>query len=357
MNVIKHLAAALFDADMDAILITSDVSLAYITGMPGIEGAVFVTKDEKAYCFTDSRYIESAQDIVSQRGFDVATVEGNNYFRHINRLCELLGVKVLGFEDAYMTVAEHGRACEVFDPMLAEASFVLKNMRAHKTPVEAEYIKRAQRIAEDALDTLLGEIRPGATENIYRARLEYLMAVKGSEMPAFSTILISGSKTSMPHGVPGDNIIQKGDFITFDFGATVNGYRSDMTRTVAVGQPTEEMKKVYDIVLNANLAAIEKAQIGMPLKDVDAAARDIITKAGYGQYFGHSTGHGVGIEIHESPSVSTRSRDNIENGHIITIEPGIYLPGKFGVRIEDMLYFEADNKINLTEYTKNLIIL
>jgi Xaa-Pro aminopeptidase len=357
MNVIRDLAAGLLAADMDAMLITSDVSLAYITGMPGIEGVAFFTKDEKAYCFTDSRYIESARDIVTQRGFDVSTVEGNNYFRHINQLCELFNIKVLGFEDAYMTVSEHSRACEVFDPMLAAASFVLKNLRSHKTPVEAEYIKKAQRIAEEAFDTLLGEIRPGATENIYRARLEYLMTVKGSEMPAFNTILISGSKTSMPHGVPGDNIIQKGDFITFDFGATVNGYRSDMTRTVAVGQPTEEMKKVYDIVLNANLAAIEKANIGMPLKDVDAAARNVITKSGYGQYFGHSTGHGVGIEIHEAPSVSTRSKDNIENGHIITIEPGIYLPGKFGVRIEDMLYFHNGNKINLTEYTKNLIIL
>ena len=176
-------------------------------------------------------------------------------------------------------------------------------------------------------------------------------------MPAFDTILISGKKTSMPHGVSGDNIIREGDFITFDFGATVNGYRSDMTRTVAVGNVSTEMKKVYDTVLEAQLAAIDKAETGAELKDVDAAARDIIKRAGYGEYFGHGTGHGVGIEIHEAPSVSPRAAGVIENGHIITIEPGIYIPNTFGVRIEDMLYFNGDNRTNLTEYTKKLVVL
>ena len=183
------------------------------------------------------------------------------------------------------------------------------------------------------------------------------MSTLGSEKPAFDTILISGKKTSMPHGVPGDNVINNGDFVTFDFGATVNGYRSDMTRTVAIGHTTQEMKKVYDIVLSAQLKAIEKAQIGVPLKDVDAAARKTISDAGFGAYFGHSTGHGVGLEVHEGPSVSPKSLDILQDGHVITIEPGIYSPDAFGVRIEDMLIFKADQQINLTEYPKKLIIL
>ena len=314
MNIIKTLAIQLLRNNMDAILITDNVGLAYVTGMSNIEGAAFITRDEKAYCFTDSRYIEAAQKIVLPRGFEVSTVEGNNYFKHIGQMCRDMNIKILGFEDAYMTVQEYKRAQAAFDSELTDASGILHESRSHKSSFEANSIKRAQKIAEESLDILLGEIKPGDTEKACKARLEYLMSAKGSEMPSFDTIFISGKKTSMPHGVSGDNIIQKGDFITIDFGATVNGYKSDMTRTVAVGSVNDEMKKVYDTVLRAQLAAIEKACIGIPLKDVDAAARDIIKNAGYGQYFGHGTGHGVGLEIHEAPTVSPRSTANAENG-------------------------------------------
>ncbi|MBR4954651.1 MAG: aminopeptidase P family protein [Clostridia bacterium] len=358
MNIIKTLSALLRQNNMDAVLITDNVALAYVTGMSNIEGTAFITKDEKAFCFTDSRYIEAAQNIVPPRGFAVSTVEGNNYFKHISQMCKDLGVKALGFEDAYMTVQQYKRAEAVFDHLqLVDASGILQELRTHKSDFEVNSIKRAQKIAEEALDILLGEIKPGDTEKACKARLEYLMSVKGSEMPSFDTIFITGKKTSMPHGVSGDNIIEKGDFITIDFGATINGYKSDMTRTVAVGGVSDEMKKVYDTVLCAQLAAIEKAVVGTPLKDVDSAARDIIKNAGYGQYFGHGTGHGVGLEIHEAPTVSPRSSVNAANGQVITIEPGIYIPETFGVRIEDMLYFVDDNRVNLTNYPKNLIIL
>ncbi|MBQ2864906.1 MAG: aminopeptidase P family protein [Clostridia bacterium] len=357
MSIINELSRLLVQNDLDAVLITDNVALAYVTGMSNIEGAAFITKDEKAFCFTDSRYIEAAKLIVEPNGFYVSTVENNNYFRHISGMCSDMSITSLGFEDAYMTVSEYRRAETAFNVRLVGASGILQELRAHKRQFEADSIIKAQRIAEESLDILLGEISPGTSEKACKARLEYLMAVRGSEMPAFDTILISGKKTSMPHGVSGDNIIREGDFITFDFGATVNGYRSDMTRTVAVGNVSTEMKKVYDTVLEAQLAAIDKAEMGAALKDVDAAARDIIKRAGYGEYFGHGTGHGVGIEIHEAPSVSPRAAGVIENGHIITIEPGIYIPDTFGVRIEDMLYFNGDNRINLTEYTKNLVIL
>ena len=357
MNIIKTLSTQLLRNNIDAILITDNVALAYVTGMSNIEGTVFITRDEKAFCFTDSRYIEAAKMIVAPRGFEVSIVEGSDYFKHIGRMCKELGIKTLGFEDAYMTVQQYKRAQMVFDADLVDASGILQDLRTYKTAFEVSSIKCAQKIAEESLDILLGEIKPGDTEKACKARLEYLMSVKGSEMPSFDTIFITGKKTSMPHGVSGDNIIQKGDFITIDFGATINGYKSDMTRTFAVGSVSDDMKRVYDTVLNAQLAAIEKACVGTPLKDVDAAARDIIKGEGFGAYFGHGTGHGVGLEIHEAPTVSPRSSSIAQNGQVITVEPGIYIPGSFGVRIEDMLYFDEGNRINLTKYPKNLIIL
>lgn len=357
MISLNDFSVLLANNDLDAMLITSAPSLTYAAGMNGLEGVIFITKDKKAFCFTDSRYIEAAKKHTEPLGFDTSTVAGNNYFKQIGILCDSFGIQKLGFEEKYMTVAEYNSAKDSLPVELNPASGILSRLRERKSSFEASCIISAQRIAEKAFDTLLGEIRPGMTENECKARLEYHMACAGSENPGFSTILISGAKTSMPHGVPGDKVIEQGDFITFDFGAEVKGYKSDMTRTVAVGHATDEMKKVYDTVLEAQLAAIEIAAVGVEAKRVDKAARDVIAKAGYGEFFGHATGHGVGLEVHEGPRVSAKCSDVLENGNVITVEPGIYIPGKFGVRIEDMLYFEDNNKINMTKCAKKLIIL
>jgi Xaa-Pro aminopeptidase len=230
-------------------------------------------------------------------------------------------------------------------------------LREVKEQAEVDCIVAAQRIAEQALEKLLPFIKPGAVENELAAELEHQMRVLGSTGVSFPTILVSGAKSSLPHGTPGDKKIEYGDFVTIDFGAMVGGYHSDMTRTFAVGTATDEMKKVYDTVLRAQLAGIEALEVGVPGCQVDKAARDIIEQAGYGKYFGHGLGHSLGLNIHESPRASKAWPHPFKEGNIITIEPGIYLPGKFGVRIEDMVYLSPEGKKNLTKAPKELLIL
>ena len=240
----------------------------------------------------------------------------------------------------------------------ASLSEKLLKLRSVKKKEETDSIIAAQRIAEKAFDDILSFIKEGVTEKEIAATLEYRMKCHGAEGLAFDTIAVSGANTSLPHGVPTDKRVEKGDFVTMDFGAVVNGYMSDMTRTVAVGFVTDEMQKVYDTVLAANIKAADEIKAGMLCKEADAIARGIITEAGYGAFFGHGLGHGVGLMIHEAPNLSPRAGGSVlRAGQIVTDEPGIYLPGKFGVRIEDMLLVRKNNCKNLTKAPKHLIIL
>ena len=215
----------------------------------------------------------------------------------------------------------------------------------------------AQRIAEKALTDILNEIRPGVTEKEIAARLQYLMLHYGAEDKSFDPIVVSGPNGSLPHGVPSEKVIQAGEFVTMDFGCICHGYCSDMTRTVAVGSVTDEMRQVYDTVLQAQLAGIAAARAGATGKAVDGAARDIIRQAGYGPCFGHSFGHSVGVEIHEGPNATPSNDKPLPAGAVISAEPGIYLPGKLGVRIEDVLYLTPEGCQNLTLAPKELVIL
>ena len=215
----------------------------------------------------------------------------------------------------------------------------------------------AQRIAERALEEILKEIRPGVTEKEIAARLQYLMLHYGASDMSFDPIVVSGPNGSLPHGVPTEKKIQSGEFVTMDFGCIYRGYCSDMTRTVAVGSVTEEMRNVYETVLSAQLAGIEAARAGVTGKEVDGAARAVIAEAGYGAYFGHSFGHGVGVEIHESPNASPMNEKPLPKGAVISAEPGIYLPGKLGVRIEDVIVLTEDGCRNITKAPKELLVL
>ncbi len=226
-----------------------------------------------------------------------------------------------------------------------------------KTEDEVEKIIAAQRIAEKAFEHILGFIKPGKTEKEVRLELEYYMLSHGADDLSFETIAVAGVKTSMPHGVPGDNVIKSGDFVTMDYGALVDGYHSDMTRTVAVGDITDEQIKVYAAVLEAQLAGLNSLHNGISGVDADKAARGVIEKAGYDDCFGHGTGHGVGVEIHEAPTLSPRSKHVLKTGHVVTVEPGIYVPGKFGVRIEDMALITDDGCRILTDCPKELIVI
>ena len=356
MERLNKLAAMAKKLGCDGVLITEGENLCYATGFVGLEGMVLVTADGKGWCFTDSRYIEAAEKAIAPWGYQVIQPDVS-YPQCVAQLCQEHKLESLLFEDQDMTVASHARYTAAVPAKLIPAGEAFSETREVKEEIEVERIVAAQRIAEKALEEILPLIKPGAVEREVAAELDYRMARLGSTGVSFPTIFVSGAKSSLPHGTPGDKKIEAGDFVTIDFGAMVGGYHSDMTRTFAVGYATDEMKKVYDTVLRAQLAGIEAMAEGVPGSQVDKAARDIIEQAGYGPYFGHGLGHSLGLNIHESPRAAKTYHRELVQGNIITIEPGIYLPGKFGVRIEDMVYLAADGKRNLTLAPKELRIL
>ncbi len=344
----------LFDflGDRAALIITPE-NRRYLTGFPSTEGYVFAAGGELIFLI-DSRYSEAAEKSVTSAKvvlLEDARVQIKEVFEKSGCKEVLLETLISVEEAEHMATIVPARADKGLTQCILE-------MRAVKRDDEIEKIVKAQRIAEKAFEHMLGFIRPGITEREMGLELDYFMLKNGAEALSFETIAVSGPNTSLPHGVPGDRVLQNGDFITMDFGATYDGYHSDMTRTVALGYATDEMKNIYDIVYTAAQKAIEATAAGVKAADVDAKARDHIKAAGYGRYFGHGTGHGVGIEIHEAPTVSFRVGDALlKEGHVITIEPGIYLPGKFGVRIEDMLVVKESGYENLTKAEKKLIIV
>ncbi len=343
------------DCKIDGCLIVSPENRFYFTGFESSDGALLVTKD-KALFITDSRYIEAAQKAVTS--CEVGLLE--KYYEQVSEFFENAGAEAVGIEASRLTVSqletlENVLPFEfVFDNTL---DTYIESLRSVKNHAEIESIKAAQRIAEKALLHAYDFIKEGVTEKEIQLELDFFMLKNGAEALSFETIAVAGKNSSKPHGVPSDYRVQKGDFITMDFGAVVNGYHSDMTRTVALGFATDEMKKVYETVLRAQTESIKKYLPGVPCSEADKVARDIIAEAGYGDYFGHGLGHGVGVEIHEYPSVSPRSDTLLREGFVVTDEPGIYLPDKFGVRIEDMIYITEDGNIDLTEADKQLIIL
>ncbi len=354
MTHFEKIAAKLKEKDLDAMLITSEPGEFYAMGFHG-EGVAFITPN-KTWYYTDSRYIESAQQLIS--GAEVALPpKDSNYFKLAAELVKENKVSKLGFEEKYMSVAAHTRWTKEVEAEFVPASELLTELRQVKDAHELAAMKEAQRITDEALLEILNFLKPGLTEQEVAARLTYIMARKGAERNSFDPIVACGANGSKPHAVPGPAVIQKGQFVTMDFGCKVGGYCSDMTRTVAVGQPTEEMEFVYNTVLKAQLAGIAAAHAGVTGKEVHEAGAKVIEEAGYGEYFGHGFGHSLGIEIHEDPGFHTRSDKPIPAGALLSAEPGIYLPGKFGVRIEDVIMLTEGGCIDITHSPKQLIIL
>ncbi len=340
----------------EAILIHSPENRRYFIGFPSSDGYLVVTKDDAVF-FTDSRYIEAAQRSINVCKAQLLTRLSNE----VKIFFEENHIEKVYTETERLSVALFSQFKKIFSPIKISPSKSLENkinnLKMVKTKNEIECIKKAQQIAEDAFEHILAFIRPGVTEKRIALELDFYMLSHGAEALSFETIAVTGKKTSMPHGVPDDTLVETGDFITMDFGAVYKGYHSDMTRTIAVGEVSAEQRKIYEIVLSAQKASLEILKQGVSCTEADKAARDIITNAGYGDYFGHGTGHGVGIEIHESPNLSPRSEAKLEVGNIVTVEPGIYIPNKFGVRIEDMALITEDGFENLTKTPKELIIL
>lgn len=341
---------------VDAAIITDDINRRYFTGMKSSAGTVLVFRD-KAYLIIDFRYIEKATKTVK----DAEVVLQGRLYDQINELLVKHSAKTLAIESATMTVASLNllkariTAAEVVAS--DELSDAITQLRIVKTQDEIDKIIKAQRIAEAAFEDVLNFIRPGVTEREIGLRLDYYMLSHGAEALSFDTIALTGANTSLPHGVPGETVVENGTFVLMDYGAMYDGYHSDMTRTVCVGKPTEKMELVYNTVLKAQLDAIDAIKAGVIGKDIDKIARDVITNAGYGDKFGHSLGHGVGVEIHEAPNAAPSSEHIFKENMIVTVEPGIYLPDEFGVRIEDFVVIKENGCENMTLAKKSLISL
>ena len=357
MTRVETIREKLREKELDALLLFSDINIRYAAQFYITDGAALITRD-RAYLLTDSRYIEAARE----QAKDVEVLQFDTAHPLKDRLAALLGERKgellkLGAEEKSLSYAAWNRWQEQLGVSFVPAEQLLLDLRAVKDADEVESIVKAQRIAEAALEEVLPLIRPGIREREIAAELTYRMLLLGGEGNSFDPIAITGANTSRPHGVPGNAVVQPGDFVTMDFGTICNGYHSDMTRTVAVGFATDEMRRVYDTVLRAQKAGIAAARAGVSGAAVHAAAADVIAAAGYGEYFGHGFGHSVGLEIHEAPNASPRNKSPLPAGAVVTAEPGIYIPGKFGVRIEDMLLLREGGVENLTKAPKELLVL
>ena len=326
--------------EVDSLLVSKPENIRYLTGYTGDTGMLVMTAD-KQYLLTDFRYEEQAK--AQAADCEVITVKGD----YVQPACELCGSKV-GFEGRVMAWSQG----EKFQNYRKECHWVdlsgwIEEVRAIKTERELDLIQRASEISQQAFWQTLELVKPGLTEREIAAELDYRMRKLGAERTSFSTIAVGGANSSLVHGEPGEYRLQVGDFLLLDFGCVYQGYCSDMTRTVAIGSVSERKKEVYRIVREAQLAALEMIKPGVSFQQADQAARKIIEDAGYGDRFGHSLGHGVGLEIHELPTLSPKAEGVLKPGMAVTVEPGIYLDGEFGVRIEDLVTVQQQGYLNL----------
>lgn len=341
----------------DAIILFNESNMHYACGFSPSEGVVIITNEGTGYHIVDSRYTETAQENSKRTGLNV--IETSTAFASdVESIFKKHNIKSVLFENETISLAQY----EKYTKLLCDTVFLplgnqLMRLRNIKDIDEINLIKTANNIAEKAFMELLPEVKAGKTEKELAALFDYLMAKNGSDGISFDTILLTGSHTSMPHGVPSERKIEDGDFVLFDFGATYKGYHSDMTRTVAVGHATDEMYEAYNLVLKAQLAGIKALADGVKCADVYKAAYDVLQEKDMAKYFRHGLGHGVGLEIHEGYNASPKSTDTFEVGNVTSIEPGIYIPNKFGIRIEDLLYISPRGRENLSKITKELIIL
>lgn len=355
MNNVKRIQQELRRRGLDGVLVTDEKNQRYASGFPITDGAVVVGL-EKSWLITDSRYIEAAEAAVDSSLTEVILYDRERPLTGIIRsLCA--GMARLAAEDKKLSHAGYLGYEKALGRELLPAGDLFETLRASKTEEEIACMIEAQRISEKALETVLHIIKPGMTERQVAAELVYNMLKNGSEGNSFDPIVVTGSKTSLPHGVPGDKVIQSGDFVTMDFGSIKHGHCSDMTRTVAVGSASEEMRNVYDTVLRAQLAGIAAARAGVPGKEIDAAARRVISDAGYGKYFGHGFGHSLGLDIHEWPNANPSGEPPMPAGAVCSAEPGIYIPGRFGVRIEDVMVIRDTGAEIITRAPKELVVL
>lgn len=352
MNLVK-LRAALKENALDAILVTNSYNRRYITGFTGSSGVAIISENDAVF-ITDFRYTEQAAEQV--KGFRIVKHE-RTIIEEVAVQVQQMNIQSLGFEKDDVTFGMYELYNEKVQAELKPVSGMIEKLRMVKTPEEIEILKDAAKIADDAFAHICTFIKPGVSELEVSNELEMFMRNKGATSSSFDIIVASGERGALPHGVASAKIIQSGELVTLDFGALYNGYISDITRTVAVGEPSDQMREIYEITRVAQQKALDEIKPGMTGIEADAIARDYIKSKGYGEAFGHSTGHGIGLEVHEGPALSFRSETVLVPNMAVTVEPGIYVPGVGGVRIEDDIIITEEGNFRLTHSPKELIIL
>ena len=345
----------LFGGKIDAYVIFSPQNRFYFTSFPSSFGCVVLAENEKTF-ITDSRYMLEAREKLN--GFKLVVLHSHGeLYKCIIEALKSANAKSVGFEDSYISYNEYKKLkAELADFKLVQASAAIELLRSVKTETEIAKIAEAQKIAERALRKVLPLIKPGVTEREISAELTYAAVTEGADSMSFDTVCAFGENTAKPHHVPSTKKLDKNDVVLLDFGVKYQGYCSDMTRTFFVGEPNPELSVIYSVVLEAQSYALKHIKAGMTCHEADSLAREYIRANGYDAQFSHSLGHGVGLEIHEMPSVRENGQDVLENGMVITVEPGIYIDGLGGVRIEDTVVVRENGVDNLTEFEKTIEI-
>jgi Xaa-Pro aminopeptidase len=349
----ERLAELLPDAGVDVLLVSDLVNVRYLTGYTGTSGLALIGERVRTF-ITDFRYVEQAADEVHP-SFERQ--------RARQELVEIVGDLLpagplrLGFEDAHTSVREHARLRELLPERveLVGVNGLVEGLRAVKEPAEIELIRAATLLADTSFERLIGDGLVGRTERELAIALEHDMRLRGATGPSFGTIVAAGPHGALPHAHPREVEIKRGDVVVIDWGAELDGYCSDCTRTVVAGEPGDGVREIYELVLAAQLAGVKAVSAGASGREVDSVARAVIVEAGHGDQFGHGLGHGVGLEVHEAPRLSRRSEDDLRAGNVVTVEPGVYLPGRFGVRIEDLVVATDNGCEVLTGVSKRLI--
>ncbi|WP_345788910.1 Xaa-Pro peptidase family protein [Filibacter tadaridae] len=353
MMKMEKLRELLKEHEIDALLVTNTFNRRYMTGFTGSAGLALISHDDAVF-ITDFRYTEQAEKQID--GFRIV-MHSKTIIEEVAEQANLMKLGTIGFEKDDLTFGLYELYKKAVQAELKPVSNLVEKIRMVKTADELVILKKAAKIADDAFAHICTFIKPGVTEIEVSNELEFFMRKQGATSSSFDIIVASGLRGALPHGVATDKVIESGDLVTLDYGALYDGYISDITRTVAVGEPSEKLKEIYAVTLAAQELAVKNIKPGMTGIEADAIARDYIKSKGYGEAFGHSTGHGIGLEVHESPGLSSRSETVLEPNMAVTVEPGIYLPGIGGVRIEDDIIMTAEGNERLTVAPKELIIL
>jgi Xaa-Pro aminopeptidase len=354
MSRIDRLRGHFKEHEIDGMLITSASNRRYISNFTGSAGIVLISQTS-AKLITDFRYIDQANE--QAKDYEIVRHQAS-IVEEAAKQAAAMGITKLGFEQDHLTYSVFRTYESKLEATMIPISGLVEQLRLIKDTAELTILKEAAALADETFSHIINYIHPGLTELDVSNELEFFMRKNGASSSSFDIIVASGVRSSLPHGVASDKVIEKGDFVTLDFGALYKGYCSDITRTLSVGEPSsEELKKIYQIVLSAQLRGLEGIKPGITGKDADALTRDYITENGYGDDFGHSTGHGIGLDVHEGPGLSVKSDTVLKPGMVVTVEPGIYISNLGGVRIEDDTVVTENGNEKLTRSTKELLII